>query len=169
MNGRSGKAAVTAFATVVGISWNFRSRKTGRPTSASRRTPLGPQAVKNSRPQLDPADQPSECPRQVEGHVIVYGIERDVDTLPRLDAHGPSRSWTHVPRFGNIAGYGQWCPSRYYRRLAPPPRPSSLVACRAVRRRQLAATGSSRSSQRFPALPASRGYRSARDVRPPTG
>ncbi len=44
----------TAPATVFGMSWSFRSRKTGNPRSSTRRTPSGPRATKNSRPNFTP-------------------------------------------------------------------------------------------------------------------
>src|SRR5262249_52337445 len=45
-------ADFTACATVLGISWIFRSRKTVRPAATSSRTTAGPSPVKGCRPTL---------------------------------------------------------------------------------------------------------------------
>jgi len=58
MLGASGRIARTAPATVFGMSWSFKSRKTGRPFPARRATPVGPFAAKNSSPSLMPPTAP---------------------------------------------------------------------------------------------------------------
>ena len=54
-------AAATAFPTVFGISWNFRSRNTGEPKARIRRTTPGPSFVKSSLPILKPPDTGASC------------------------------------------------------------------------------------------------------------
>jgi hypothetical protein len=51
-------APETAFATVLGISWNFRSRKIWAPASASFSTARGPSAVKSWLPTLNSPTAP---------------------------------------------------------------------------------------------------------------
>ncbi len=51
-------AACTAPATVLGMSWNFRSRKTRSPLLVSSRTIAGPAAVKSCLPILKPPTDP---------------------------------------------------------------------------------------------------------------
>src|SRR5687767_12936533 len=47
-------AASTAWATVLGMSWNFKSRNTRPPASTSRRTSAGPSSVNRRLPILKP-------------------------------------------------------------------------------------------------------------------
>src|SRR5678815_1300763 len=54
-------AASTACATVLGMSWNFRSRKTREPDSTSRRTRSGPAVVKRRLPIFSPPATPRTC------------------------------------------------------------------------------------------------------------
>ena len=51
-------AAATALATVFGMSWNLRSRKTRSPLAASVRTMTGPSAVNSWLPILKPPTMP---------------------------------------------------------------------------------------------------------------
>ncbi len=51
-------ADATAPATVLGMSWNLRSRKTLSPRSASVRTMPGPSAVNSCLPILNPPTAP---------------------------------------------------------------------------------------------------------------
>ena len=60
-------ADVTAPATVLGMSWNFRSRNTRSPRSASARTIAGPSAVNSCLPILKPPTAPRSCVGQREG------------------------------------------------------------------------------------------------------
>ena len=54
-------AAATAPATVFGMSWNFRSRKTRAPRAASIWTACGPSAVKSALPTLNKSATPPSC------------------------------------------------------------------------------------------------------------
>ena len=49
----------TAAATVLGMSWNFRSRKISAPSSANCRTASGPSAVNSWLPTLKRAASPT--------------------------------------------------------------------------------------------------------------
>ena len=70
-------ADLTAPATVLGMSWNFRSRKTRSPRPASSSTIAGPALVKSCLPILKP---PTAAAKLIGQHVRRGGgidIERD--------------------------------------------------------------------------------------------
>ncbi len=70
-------AAATAVATVLGMSWNFRSRKTRPPLRDSVRTISGPSVVKRRLPTLNPPTTSRKLVGQRERRRAVLDIERN--------------------------------------------------------------------------------------------
>ncbi len=70
-------AADTAVATVFGMSWNFRSRKTRSPRATSVRTMSGPSVVKSRLPILNPPATPRSVSASASAAGAVFDVERD--------------------------------------------------------------------------------------------
>ena len=89
-------APLTAPATVFGMSWNLRSRKTFSPRAITSRTKSGPAAVKIWLPILNMPTWPaswSTIARAVRG---ILHVESDDETVAR-GRHPPSSSATGRP------------------------------------------------------------------------
>ena len=98
-------AEATAPATVLGMSWNLRSRNTLSPRSASVRTIAGPSAVNSCLPILKPPTAPRSWSASASARSAVGHVERDEDRVHawaaarRLVSTAPTRSWSRAIRW----------------------------------------------------------------------
>ena len=80
----SAAAERTAPATVLGMSWNFRSRKTEWPRATSRSTTAGSGGGKQLQPHLEPLACAFQPVHEFCGGGGVGNVERDDQPLARL-------------------------------------------------------------------------------------
>src|SRR5688572_3491985 len=97
-------AASTAWATVLGMSWNFKSRNTRPPASTSRRTSAGPSRVNRRLPTLKPpatsrssvasaiARSPLSTSRATRRGLRLWSVGIDADRLPHAGESVPGQA-----------------------------------------------------------------------------
>src|SRR5262245_41991119 len=126
MNTPSRVASRAAPATVLGMSWNFRSRKTSAPRFRTTSTAAGPAAVKSCEPILKWRTRPSSrsisCSawpsvstsratikrsrRSRGAMVLLQRLDGDLALQQRLDAADGRLGAVHGRVVGNVLGHG---------------------------------------------------------------